>query len=397
MRIGIDCRTILNPEKGEAGGVGHYVYQLVRHLLKIDHQNNYILFFDHRIKKKKIKKFSQKNVKIVFYPFFLYSKFIPTKISHHLFDALIEKEPLDVFHFPYIPSPPKKLKVKLVATIHDLSLLKIPQYFSKKEIEIEKEELSFILPYIDKIIAVSNSTKKDLIEIFNLPPEKIRVVYHGLDKRFFDRFSSEEEIKAVKKKYNIKNNYILFLSPLEIRKNICRIIKSFQNVKEEIRKNPQKFSKVLKGKDLQLVLAGKPGSAFKKIKKELKKVPYKKDIILTGYIPPEDLNPLFDGAKVFVFPSLYEGFGLPVIEAMARGVPVITSNVSSLPEIAGEGNALFVDPTDTKEITKALIELLTNEELRVKITEKAFKKAKEYQWEKTASETLDVYKELAKI
>lgn len=393
MRIGIDCRTILNPEKGEAGGVGHYVYQLVRHLLKIDNKNEYILFFDHRIKKKKIKKFSQKNVKIVFYPFFLYSKFVLAKIFNHLFDALIEKESLDVFHLPYIPSPPRKLKVKTVATIHDLSLLKIPHCFSKKEVEVEKEELSFILPFIDRIITVSNSTKKDLIEIFNLPPEKIRVIYHGLDKRFFDK-SSSEEIKKIKKKYKIKSDYVFFLSPIEIRKNTCRLVQSFEKVKEEIKKNPQRFSQILKNKNLQLVLAGKPGKAMGKLKNEIKKLSYKKDIILTGYVPPEDLNPLFDGAKVFLFPSLYEGFGLPVIEAMARGVPVITSNISSLPEIAGEGNAIFVDPYNVKEISNALIELLTNRELRKEIIEKAFKKAKEYQWEKTAEETLKVYQEL---
>ncbi|MFN3301888.1 MAG: glycosyltransferase family 4 protein [Patescibacteria group bacterium] len=389
MRIGIDCRTILNPEKGEAGGVGHYVYQLVRHLLKIDHQNEYILFFDHRIRKKKIKKFSQKNVKIIFYPFFLYSRFIPSSFSHHLFDALIKKENLNVFHFPFIPYNPKKIDVKTIATIHDLSLLRLPNYYSKKEVEIERNELSYILPFIDRIIAVSQSTKKDLIEIFNVPPEKIKVIYHGVDERFFHR-CSEEEIKKVKKKYKIKSDYIFFLSPLDIRKNICRIIQAFEELKKKIKKEPQKFAPL---KDIQLVLTGKKGSAFKKIANKIKKSPYKKDIILTGYVIPENLSALFDGAKVFLFPSLYEGFGLPVIEAMAKKVPVITSNLSSLPEIAGEGNAIFVNPYRTNEIIEALIKVLTDKDLREKIVKNAFQKAKEYRWEKTAQETLAVYQE----
>ena len=222
MRIGIDCRTILNPKRGESGGVGHYVYQLIRHLLKIDNKNEYFLFFDYRIKKKKLKKFFQKNVKIIFYPFFLYSKFVPSSFSYHLLEASIKKEKIEVFHFPYIPSPPKKINVKTVATIHDLSLLRLPNLFSKKEVEKEKKELSFILPFIDRIIAVSESTKKDLINLFNLPPEKVKVIYHGLDKRFFQK-PSKSEIDEVKKKYKIKGDYILFVSPLEKRKNILHI------------------------------------------------------------------------------------------------------------------------------------------------------------------------------
>lgn len=392
MRIGIDCRTILNPEKGEAGGVGHYVYQLVRHLLKIDHQNDYILFFDRRVKKKKIKKFSQKNVRIVFYPFFLYSRFVPLSFSHYLFDAALKKENLDVFHLPFISHQPKKINIKIIATIHDLSLLRLPNYFSKNEVEREKNKLSFILPFIDRIIAVSESTKKDLIEIFNLPPEKIKVIYHGLDKRFFKR-SSNEEIRKIKNKYKIKGDYIFFLSPLETRKNICRMIQAFEELRNEIKNDPKRFSDVIKSRNIQLVLTGQKGSAFSKIKEKIKKTPYKKDIILTGYVQPDDLNALFDGARAFLFPSLYEGFGLPVIEAMSSKVPVITSNLSSLPEIVGEGNAIFVNPYRVNEITKALVEVLTNKELREKITESAFQKAHQYRWDKTARETLAVYQE----
>ncbi len=384
MKIGIDCRTILNPEKGEFGGVGHYVYQLVRHLLKIDKENYYILFFDHRIKKKKIKKFAQKNVKIIFYPFFLYSKFIPTSFSHHLFDAIVQKEKIDLFHLPFIPSPPKKLPIKTIATIHDLSILRLPNLYSKKELEIEKTELSFILPSLDKIIAVSYSTKKDLEQIFGIPSEKIKVIYHGLDERFF-KSMPEDEIEKVKKKYKIKKDYLFFLSPLIARKNICRIISAFENVK----KNSQI-------KNLQLVLGGKPGSVFKKIKKKIKNSPYNKDIILTGYLEPEEVNCLFQGAKIFIFPSLYEGFGLPVIEAMAKKVPVITSNLSSLPEIAGEGNAIFVNPYKEKEISQAIIELLTNEEKRKELIKNGFSRAKEFSWKRTAEETLKLYQEVAK-
>lgn len=394
MRIGIDCRAILNPKSGEAGGVGHYVYQLVRHLLKIDQKNDYILFFDHRIKQKKLEKFVQKNVKFSFYPFFLYSKFVLTPVSHYLFDALVQKEKPDILHFPFFPHCPRKFNVKTVMTVHDLSLLRLPNFFSKKEVERERNKLSCLLPIVDKIIAVSESTKKDLINLFKISPEKIEVIYHGLDERFFKK-STPTEIKEIKKRYKIKSNYILFLSPLETRKNTCRLIQAFDKVKEEIKNNPSKFSAVLKeDKDLQLVLAGKMRSASPKIKDKIGKSPYKKDIVLTDYVKSEDLNALFDGAKVFAFPSLYEGFGLPLIEAMSSSTPIITSNLSSMPEIAGEGNAIFVNPYRVEEIAQVISDLLSNPDLRKKITEKSAARAKEFKWEKTARQTLKVYEEL---
>lgn len=394
MKIGIDCRSILNPEKGEAGGVGHYVYQLVRHLLQIDKKNEYVLFFDQKIKDKKLKKFSQENVKTVFHPFYLYSQFVPPQFSTRLYDAAIEKENLDVFHLPRLPHSPRKIKTKSVLTIHDLSVFRLPKIFSEKEINNERNKLSLALSFVDRVIAVSKSTQKDLSELFNFSPEKIDVIYHGLDERFLKR-KTEKEIEEVKEKYNIKNNYILFLSPLENRKNICRIVQAFDLLKEEIKKDPQKFSSVLgKNKNIQLVLAGKPGSAQNKIKNKINISSHKEDIILANYVQPDNLGALFAGAKVFVFPSLYEGFGLPIIEAMSANIPIITSNLSSMPEIAGAGNAIFVDPYQVTEISQALIDLLSQPALRDKIIANYQSKIKEYNWRKTAEKTLEVYKEL---
>lgn len=396
MRIAIDCRTILNPEKGEAGGIGHYVYQLVRHLLKIDQKNEYTLLFDDRLKTKKLKKFVRKNVKFSFYPFYLYSKFILPSISRYLFEATVKKENFDLLHLPYVPEISKKPDLKTVVTVHDLSVLRIPNCFSNKACEFEMKKFSNILPQADKIIAVSESTKNDISEIFKISKEKIRVIYHGLDERFLKQVSIKE-IEEVKIKYKIKNNYLLFLSPLETRKNICRLIRAFDVLKEEIKNNPKKFSSILKDdKNIQLVLAGKEGSAIGKIRNIVKNSLYQRDIILTGYVDPDDLNALFAGAKIFVFPSLYEGFGLPLIEAMAHQIPIITSNISSLLEIVGDGNAVFINPYSTKEIAEAMIKLLSDNKLRNKITEKSIARAKEYQWERTARETLKTYEEVSK-
>lgn len=396
MKIGIDCRSILNPEKGEAGGVGHYVYQLVRHLLKIDKKNQYVLFFDQRIKDKKLQKFSRENVKIIFHPFYLYSRFVPVQFSYRLYDAAIEKENLDVFHFPRLPNSPRKIKTetKTILTIHDLSILKLPKIFSAKEMVDEKNKISLMLSYVDKVVAVSQSTKNDLKELFNIADEKIRVIYHGLDERFLNK-KTKKDIEQAKDKYHIKNNYLLFLSPLENRKNICRIVQSFDLLKAEIKKDPQKFSVVLKNdQDIKLVLAGKPGSAENKIKNKIKCSVNKNDIIVANYVQPDDLGALFAGAKAFVFPSLYEGFGLPILEAMSANLPVITSNISSMPEITGPGNAIFVNPYKIEEITQAMVDVLSQPELREKIIANYQTKIKEYSWQKTAKETLEIYKKL---
>lgn len=394
MKIGIDCRSILNPERGEAGGVGHYVYQLIRHLLQIDQKNKYVLFFDHRTKQKKLQKFKQANVKISFFPFFLYSKFIIPSVSHHLFSAVIEKEKLDILHFPNSSQHPDKFNSKKILTIHDLSLLRLSNFFPTDQVKNGKRELEENVLLSDKIIAVSESTKKDLIDMFNVSSEKIKVIYHGLDKRFFKK-TTPSEIDDVKKKYKIEKDYLLFLSPLEERKNIYRLIQAFNKVKKEIKDKSDKFNKVLiKNKDIQLVLTGKIKSASQKIKEEVKKSPYKNDIILTGYADPDDLNALFDGAKVFVFPSLYEGFGLPLIEAMSSKAPIITSNLSSMPEIVGKGNAIFVNPYRVEEIFRAFVDLLSNPDLREKLIKRASERVKIFTWEKTAHETLLAYQEL---
>jgi len=395
MKIGIDCRAILNPERGEAGGVGHYVYQLVKNLLQIDKKNQYVLFFDHKIKNKKLEKFNQENVKIIFHPFYLYSQFVPIQFSSRLYDAAIEKEKLDVLHLPRLPHSPRKIKSKSVLTIHDLSVLRLPKIFSIKETREEKNKTSLALSFIDRVIAVSNSTKNDIIDLFNFPADKIEVVYHGLDQRFLKK-KTPQEIAAVKEKYKIKNEYVLFLSPLENRKNICRIIQSFSFLEKEIKENPEKFTPVLgKKKEIQLVLAGKLASAVNKIKNKIRCSVSKSNIILANYVQPDDLGALFAGAKIFIFPSLYEGFGLPIIEAMATNTPIITSNISSMPEIVGSGNAILVNPYKIEEIAKALSDLLSDVELRKKIIKNYPQKVKEYNWEKTAKKTLEIYNKLA--
>lgn len=392
MKIGIDCRTILNPEKGEGSGIGHYTYQLVRHLLKIDKKNTYFLFFDRSVKKRKLIKFKQKNVFVRFFPFHQYKKLLPEKYIDYLVNATLTREKLDVLHLPS-PYPPFLYKGPVVITVHDLVFYKFPELFSEENSYQFKRIIPEILKKAEKIIAVSKSTTKDLKELLFLKPSKIETIYHGVDQRFFTK-RTKKEIDKIKKKYKIKGKYLFFVGNLEARKNILRVIESFERLKQGMgTRELQKKNKKQDFSKYQLVLSGPKGFGFEKIKDKISLSKYKKDIILTGYVPADDLGPLFSGAELFVFPSLYEGFGLPILEAMAKEVPIITSRSASMPEISSK-STLLVDPYNVAEITQAMYNLLTDTVLRKKIVDKGKKIVKNFSWEKTAKKTLSVYKKV---
>lgn len=385
MKIGIDCRTILHPEKGECDGIGHYTYQLVRHLLKIDKKNIYVLFFDHSISRSKVAKFKQKNVLIKFFPFLQYNNLMPEKYAQLLVSAAISREKLDIFHSP-IPWLPHPYIGKTVITVHDLAICKFFELYSRQRQDILlRKNLPDILEKTKKIIAVSQSTSKDLKQIFNVNRQKIKVIYHGVDERFFKK-NTLSKIKQVKNKYKIKSDYLFSLSNFSPRKNITRVVFAYERLRRKISS--------LKGNDLpeyQLVLGGsKRDPNFKKIKQVVELSKYKKDIIIPGYTEASDLNALFEGASLFMFPSLYEGFGFPIIEAMAKGVPVITSNTSSMKEIASQA-AVIVDPYNVSEITTAAYNLLTNKKLYDKFKTKGKLLAQEFKWDKCVRETLNFY------
>lgn len=386
MRIGIDARTILNPEKGEAIGVGHYTYQLIRNLLELDKVNEYVLFFDFHVREKDIKKFTKPNVKIKFYPFSDYKKYLPGAYSEILGTATLTKEKLDVIHSTSPHSRiPTGYRGKCIVTFHDLSIYKIPQCYPKISGVKEKATYSLMAKKADRIIAVSQSTKKDIEEIFKIPSEKIDVIYSGLDKRFFDE--SRIASQKVLEKYGITKKYILFLGTLEPSKNITRLLEAFAKFKEK--SNPpvggenEKF-------DYQLVLAGKRGWLSQEYLQTIKDLGLNKDVIFTGYIVGDELVPLFRNSQFFIMPSLYEGFGMTVLEAFATGTPAIISKVSSLPEIAGDA-AFYVNPMNTDELAEAMLKFSQDENLRKEFREKGLEQVKKFDWQKTARETLEIY------
>ena len=385
MRIGIDARAILNPEKGDAIGVGHYTYQLIRHLLEIDKENEYVLFFDFRVREKDIKKFARPNVKIKFYPFSDYRKYLPGAYNEILGTATLTREKLDVVHSTSPMSRiPSGYRGKVVVTVNDLAVYKVPDVFPKFKKTKIKATTNLMIGKADKIIAVSNSIKNDLENIFKCSAEKIKVIHSGFDKRLFAESKVSRE--KVLEKYGISNDrkYILFLGTIEPIKNISRLLEAFKIFKERCKKE---FGKC----QYKLILAGKNGWLAEEYNQMARDFNLENDVIFTGYIIGDELVSLFKNADFFVMPSLYEGFGMTILESFATGVPAIVSNVSSVPEIAGEG-AYQVNPIDTSAIAEAMLKFATDENLKNDFREKGKKQLEKFDWEKCARETLEVYK-----
>jgi len=355
--------------------------------LEIDKENEYDLFFDFRVREKDIKKFSQPNVKIRFYPFSDYKKYLPGIYNEILGSAILSKEKLDLIHTTSHASRiPVSYRGKTIVTIHDLAVYKLNDVFPKFFQAKNKALISLMVSKAEKVIAVSQSIKNDLQEILKCPAEKIQVIYSGFDKRMFE--NPEVDRQKVLDKYSIKDKYALFLGTLEPSKNIVRLLEAFKIFKEKNKKDK------IAG-NYKLVLAGKRGWLAKEYRQIAKDLGLAKDIIFTGYVIGDDLVPLFHNADFFVMPSLYEGFGTTVLEAFATGTPAIVSNVSSIPEIAGDA-AELVNPIDVQNIADAMIKLSRNEELKNAYREKGRRQLEKFNWEKCARETLELYKQFQK-
>jgi glycosyltransferase involved in cell wall biosynthesis len=380
MRIGIDARAILNPEKSAPTGVANYVWNLIKNLLEMDSENQYTLFFDFKVRDKDVKRFSHPNVKVKFFPFSDYKKYMPAAYSEILGMATLAREKIDILH---TTSPlyrvPASYRGKIVTTFYDFAPYRVPELFPKISTAKLKTLYSFAAKKSDRIIAVSESTKRDARKFLGFPEEKISTIHNGIDKRFFedDGFTKDD----VKKAYGILGKYILFLGTLEPRKNLSRVLEAFA-----------KFKKDSKGDfDYQLVVAGKKGWLTEEYFQQVKDLEIEDEVIFTGYVGGDELKPLYSNAEFFVMPSLYEGFGQTIVEAMACGAPCLVSKVSSIPEIVGEA-AYFIDPRDTEGIVKGMAELATNKELRDKLSVAGKEQARKFSWEKCARETLEMYK-----
>jgi glycosyltransferase involved in cell wall biosynthesis len=370
MRIGIDFHQAQRPGNGNCS----YSRGLVEALLKIDQENEYflyvtdtgLLYFD------KFKNVSNAHLRLV-----------PVKWSvfrDYIIGIKTRSDDLDIFHSQYIAPP--FFSGQLVLMIHDISYEHFPNYFSKIEWLRNKILITRSIKKYARIITVSEFSKNDLVQTYGINPQKIAVTYNGLGNSFRVLEKTDQHLKIFKK-FGIGGKYILFVGRIDARKNLSGLIKSFIILKN--------FYKI----PHQLVIAGGKSFLPREIRRQLDldKVNYKNEIIFTGYLPEEELPVFYNYADVFVYPSLYEGFGLPVLEAMACGCPVVASNVASIPEVLGEAGIL-VTPTDIDELATAIYRVISDNNLRRQLSQAGLARAALFSWEKTATETLKIYREV---
>jgi len=297
----------------------------------------------------------------------------------------------DVFFTPTHYAP-RFCPAPSVISIMDLSFFKFPEMFKKKDLVQLKSWTAYSVKNATKILTISQASKNDIIRYYKVPEEKVVVTYPGLGQKLAttETWKIMENTKKIKKKYGIEGDYILYVGTLQPRKNLSRLIEAFGKLKT------QNLPAGRQGSKLKLVIAGKKGWLYEDIFQKVKDLDLEKYVIFTGFVPDKDLPALYQGAKCFVLVSLYEGFGIPVLEAMSLGCPVVISNVSSLPEVGGKA-AIYVDPYSVKDIARGIKEALElNDADRQNLVKKGLEQVKKFSWEKCAKETLRVLEEAAR-
>lgn len=369
MKIGIDFRYYI----GNESGVGTYSRGLIDALCKEDNLNMYYLLINRDMPLDYPLKLGKNFVPIIF------KQKVDIIWTQHVLPRYLSKNGLDAFHGLCNFEIPIMKSCPCIITLHDLIPLLFPQLVPFKNRFLFNTLIKKAVKTADKIIVVSNSTKNDLINYLGIKEEKVRVIYNGV-KDIFNPIYDMARIQKVKDIYGIDGEYILFVGVIEPKKNLQRLILAFKCLLER-----SEF------KGIKLVISGKKGWFYKEIFAIIKKYDLSKHIVCTGYIPQEDLPVLYSGASIFVFPSIYEGFGLPVLEALRCGVPVICSKRASLPEIVGDGGYL-IDPMDTDSIYYGIKKILEDSSFKDSLIKKGLTQASLFSWKYTALQTLEVYR-----
>jgi len=368
--IGIDARLF---GTAQAAGIGIYTEELIGNLIKLDHDNHYTIFVTKDILD--FFPFYGKNLKkqTVTFPHYSYSE-------QFLYPNILSSAKLDLIHYTNFNSPVFSKRVKSVVTIHDLTLWFYPG--RRADNWLRRMAYRYVIrkscENATRVIAVSNRTKEDIIKYLNIDSNRIDVVYEGLPNRY-KPVDDVKKIEAIKNKYNISRPFFLCVGQWRPHKNLVRLLRAFALLRHRY------------NIDYQLVLVGKADINAHEMYTIIKRLGIQESVIATGYVADGDLPYFYSGAEAFVFPSLYEGFGIPPLEAMASGTPVLSSNASVMPEVLGDA-ALFFNPLDIEDIAQAMYQLATTYRIKKELRDKGFKQVKKYSYTKMAHQTLEVYK-----
>jgi glycosyltransferase involved in cell wall biosynthesis len=380
MKIGIDIRLIGKKRTGDET----VIFNLVKNLVKIGSEHEFELFTD-TMDVTTLEKISlqlgitgKENFKIT-------SLFSKNRFVWNIWTLPIylRKNPVDVYHTQYITPWFVPKKIKLVTVVHDISFNFFPQFIKFSDLFFLKILIPISLKRADRIVSVSEFTRKEIIDFYKINPKKVVCVYNAIGEEFLSNNVSSKQLMEVKNKYKLPERFILYMGTLQPRKNIPQLIEAFAQIKNAL-------------SDIELVICGnkQAGNYDWMIDRMIAQKKLEKNVIFPGFIEDEDKKNVFGAASVFAFPSLYEGFGIPPLEAMSQNVPVICSDIPSLKEII-QNSALYFDTASLNDFSQKLQRICTDNDLRSKLIVSGRLRIDFFSWEKSANKMLAIYKEIS--
>jgi glycosyltransferase involved in cell wall biosynthesis len=369
VRIAIDVRKLHD------FGIGTYIRNLLRQLARTDQETEYVLLCQERDRRIAEELELGRNFRAA----------VDRSPSYSLREqitvpAALARQRPDVFHAPHYVLPPLT-RCPSVVTIHDCIHLMFPQYLPNRlALAYARSSIWMAARRASRILTVSEASKRDILRFFDVSPGKITVIYNGIDERFHRR-PPEDEIVRVRERYQLEGDFVLYAGNVKPHKNLGRLLDAFDLVRREGLAH------------LKLVVIGDEISKYTELRRAVHRLNLHKHVRFLGFKPDAMLAVLYRLAAVFVFPSLYEGFGLPPLEAMASGTPVVTSNVSSLPEVVGDA-AVLVDPTDAESIADGMRRVLTDPALAASLSTRGLTRAAEFSWERSVRQIRAIYGEV---
>jgi glycosyltransferase involved in cell wall biosynthesis len=368
VRIGIDARKLHD------FGIGTYIRNLLRQLARLDRDTEFVLLC------RPEDAASLASLGNNFRPI------AETAANYSITEQLriplaVQREGVTLFHAPHYVLPPL-VRCRSVVTIHDCIHLMFPQYLPNKvALAYARASIRMAAKHATRVLTVSESSKRDILRFVDTEPDKIDVIYNAYDQRFGVE-PREEDVVRVRERYQLNDEFVLYAGNVKPHKNLERLIEGFDRVRK-------------RGLDhLKLVIIGDEISKYTSLRRAVHQHQLHKYVRFLGYLPEETLAVMYRLAAVFVFPSLYEGFGLPPLEAMASGTPVVTSNLSSLPEVAGDA-AVLVDPYDPDSIAGGIERVLTDETVRRTLRQKGLARARQFSWEESVRRVRQIYEQVA--
>jgi glycosyltransferase involved in cell wall biosynthesis len=373
MRIAIDIRKI------NEFGIGTYIWNLVRNLAALDHSNQYLLIGSHR-------NFHELGPLPQNFGQLYHSEENNLWHNHCAIPLALRRQNVDVVHIPHHEAP-VFLPSRLVVTIHDCVHLRFPQEDSSKFQNYRTyRQTKRVVEGARHVVAVSKSTKEDLIDIYNLPDSKISVVYNALDERFAPTHTQKDR-RQVLERYQLKEPFILYSGKIRPHKNLHRLIEAFAVLKSELAEDERY-------RNLKLIIIGDELSRHQYLRLTVVRSGVQQDVRFFGFVPYHILHVFYQSAALFAFPSLYEGFGLPPLEAMANCTPVIASNTSSLPEVLDDA-AVLINPENVFEIARGMKLILLDELMRKRLIQKGVEQVARFSWKVAAERVLKTYELVA--